>query len=56
MVFLAVMILPMFFYTLHLTIVVEVSNGTKGKTISEPAFKSAKFWSNENHWEWATKT
>ncbi|KAB1157113.1 MBL fold metallo-hydrolase [Flavobacterium luteum] len=21
----------------------------------EPAFKNAKFWTNENHWEWATK-
>lgn len=21
----------------------------------EPAFKNARFWSNENHWEWATK-
>lgn len=27
----------------------------KGKTGYEPAFKNAKFWSNENHWEWATK-
>ena len=25
------------------------------KTGYEPAFKNAKFWSNENHWEWATK-
>ncbi len=25
------------------------------KTGYEPAFKKAKFWSNENHWEWATK-
>jgi glyoxylase-like metal-dependent hydrolase (beta-lactamase superfamily II) len=28
---------------------------TKDKTGYEPAFKNAKFWSNENHWEWATK-
>ncbi|MEE9350391.1 MAG: MBL fold metallo-hydrolase [Flavobacteriaceae bacterium] len=21
----------------------------------EPAFKNAKFWTNENHWQWATK-
>lgn len=25
------------------------------KTGYEPAFKNATFWSNENHWEWATK-
>ena len=25
------------------------------KTGYELAFKNAKFWSNENHWEWATK-
>jgi glyoxylase-like metal-dependent hydrolase (beta-lactamase superfamily II) len=25
------------------------------KTFYEPAFKNAKFWTNENHWEWATK-
>ena len=24
------------------------------KTGYEPAFKNAKYWSNENHWEWAT--
>ncbi|PZX95239.1 MBL fold metallo-hydrolase [Flavobacterium aquariorum] len=27
----------------------------KDKTGYEPAFKNARFWSNENHWEWATK-
>ncbi|TWI01278.1 glyoxylase-like metal-dependent hydrolase (beta-lactamase superfamily II) [Flavobacterium tiangeerense] len=27
----------------------------KDKTGYEPAFKNAKFWTNENHWEWATK-
>ena len=27
----------------------------KDKTGYEVAFKNAKFWSNENHWEWATK-
>lgn len=27
----------------------------KDKTGYEPAFKNAKFWSNESHWEWATK-
>lgn len=26
----------------------------KDRTGYEPAFKNAKFWSNENHWEWAT--
>ncbi|MFD2822559.1 MBL fold metallo-hydrolase [Lacinutrix iliipiscaria] len=26
----------------------------KDKTGYEPAFKNASFWSNENHWEWAT--
>ncbi|WP_163399834.1 MBL fold metallo-hydrolase [Flavobacterium fluviatile] len=25
------------------------------KTGYEPAFKNARFWTNENHWEWATK-
>ncbi|MHC0444244.1 MBL fold metallo-hydrolase [Flavobacterium sp. 3-218] len=25
------------------------------KTGYEPAFKNAKFWTNENHWEWAIK-
>ncbi|MFY0712170.1 MBL fold metallo-hydrolase [Seonamhaeicola sp. NFXS20] len=25
------------------------------KTGYEPAFKNAHFWSNKNHWEWATK-
>ncbi|PCH49751.1 MAG: MBL fold metallo-hydrolase [Flavobacteriaceae bacterium] len=27
----------------------------KDKTGYEPAFKNAKFWSNKNHWKWATK-
>ena len=27
----------------------------KNKTGYEPAFKNAKFWSNQNHWNWATK-
>ena len=27
----------------------------KYKTGYEPAFKNAKFWSNENHWQWAVK-
>lgn len=27
----------------------------KHKTGYEPAFKNAKFWSNDKHWEWATK-
>ena len=26
----------------------------KNRTGYEPAFKNAKFWSNENHWQWAT--
>ena len=25
------------------------------KTFYEPAFKNAKFWSNQDHWNWATK-
>ncbi|WP_196895330.1 MBL fold metallo-hydrolase [Aureivirga marina] len=25
----------------------------KDRTFLEPAFKNAKFWSNENHWDWA---
>lgn len=27
----------------------------KDRTGYEPAFKNALFWSNEDHWEWATK-
>jgi glyoxylase-like metal-dependent hydrolase (beta-lactamase superfamily II) len=27
----------------------------KKKTGYEPAFKNAKFWTNKDHWEWATK-
>lgn len=30
-------------------------NWNKDKTSYEIAFKNAKFWTNENHWEWATK-
>jgi len=26
----------------------------KGRTGYEPAFKNARFWSNKEHWEWAT--
>lgn len=26
----------------------------KDRTGFEPAFKNARFWSNENHWQWAT--
>ena len=25
------------------------------RTILEPAFKNAKYWSNKNHWQWATE-
>ncbi len=27
----------------------------KDKTGYEPAFKNAKYWTNESHWNWATK-
>lgn len=27
----------------------------KNRTAYEPAFKNAKFWSNEKHWKWATQ-
>lgn len=27
----------------------------QNKTGFEPAFKNARFWSNENHWQWATQ-
>lgn len=27
----------------------------KDRTGYEPAFKNAKFWTNENHWQWATE-
>jgi glyoxylase-like metal-dependent hydrolase (beta-lactamase superfamily II) len=30
-------------------------NWNKDRTGFEVAFKNATFWSNENHWEWATK-
>jgi len=30
-------------------------NWNKDKTGYEVAFKNAKYWINENHWEWATK-
>lgn len=30
-------------------------NWNASKTGYEVAFKNAKFWTNENHWEWATK-
>lgn len=30
-------------------------NWNAGKTGYEVAFKNAKFWTNDNHWEWATK-
>ena len=30
-------------------------NWDKDKTVYEVAFKNARFWTNENHWEWATK-
>jgi glyoxylase-like metal-dependent hydrolase (beta-lactamase superfamily II) len=30
-------------------------NWNKDKTGFELAFKNAKYWTNENHWEWATK-
>jgi glyoxylase-like metal-dependent hydrolase (beta-lactamase superfamily II) len=30
-------------------------NWNTAKTGYEVAFKNAKFWTNENHWEWATK-
>lgn len=26
----------------------------KDRTSYEPAFKNARFWTNENHWQWAT--
>lgn len=30
-------------------------NWNKDRTGYEVAFKNAKFWTNDNHWEWATK-
>jgi glyoxylase-like metal-dependent hydrolase (beta-lactamase superfamily II) len=30
-------------------------NWNKDKTGYEVAFKNAKYWTNENHWEWATR-
>ncbi len=30
-------------------------NWNKDRTGYEVAFKNAKYWTNENHWEWATK-
>jgi hypothetical protein len=36
-----------------LIIVVEVQWNAEKRDMT--AFKNAKFWSNESHWEWATK-
>lgn len=30
-------------------------NYNKDRTLLEPAFKNAKFWSNKEHWQWATQ-
>ncbi|MFN3756886.1 MAG: MBL fold metallo-hydrolase [Flavobacterium sp.] len=30
-------------------------NWNNNRTGYEPAFKNAKFWTNENHWKWATE-
>ncbi|WP_340203631.1 MBL fold metallo-hydrolase [Ascidiimonas sp. W6] len=30
-------------------------NWNKDKTGFEPAFKNARFWTNKNHWQWATE-
>lgn len=29
--------------------------GNEEQTYLEPVFKNARFWSNENHWQWATE-
>ncbi|AWG20799.1 MBL fold metallo-hydrolase [Flavobacterium faecale] len=48
-------ITDVFFTHLHFDHSGGAVQWNKDKTGYEPAFKNAKFWSNEDHWKWATK-
>lgn len=48
-------ITDVFLTHLHFDHVGGAVQWNKNKTGFEPAFKNAKFWTNQNHWEWATK-
>ena len=48
-------ITDVFLTHLHFDHVGGAVNWNKDKTGYTNAFKNAKYWTNENHWEWATK-
>ncbi|APS38132.1 MBL fold metallo-hydrolase [Salegentibacter sp. T436] len=48
-------ITDVFLTHLHFDHVGGAIKWNKDKTGYEPAFKNAKFWSNKDHWEWATE-
>ena len=48
-------ITDVFLTHLHFDHVGGAIQWNKDKTGYEPAFKNAKFWSNKEHWEWATE-
>ena len=47
-------ITDVFLTHLHFDHVGGAIQWNKDKTVLEPAFKNAVFWSNANHWQWAT--
>ena len=48
-------ITDVFLTHLHFDHVGGAIQWNKDRTGYEPAFKNAHFWTNDNHWEWATK-
>ncbi|MGY5355414.1 MBL fold metallo-hydrolase [Wenyingzhuangia sp. IMCC45467] len=48
-------ITDVFLTHLHFDHVGGAIQWNKNKTFLEPAFKNATFWSNANHWQWATE-
>lgn len=48
-------ITDVFLTHLHFDHVGGAVRWNKNQTFLEPAFKNAVFWSNQNHWDWATK-
>lgn len=48
-------ITDVFLTHLHFDHVGGAIKWNKDRTGYEPAFKNAHFWTNDNHWEWATK-
>lgn len=48
-------ITDVFLTHLHFDHVGGAIQWNKDKTFLEPAFKNATFWSNANHWQWATE-